>query len=108
MILGVLWACWHIPFWLLLDTFDQFGSLYLLINVLGIIPMTIYITWFFNHSRTSLLLPVAFHLSFNIINTAVFEVTTNIGAYTLFVIIEWIIAILLIPRLEPRPGTQAG
>jgi len=103
LILGILWAVWHIPFWLFLDTFDQFGSLYLVINVIGIVPMTIYITWFFNHSRYSLLLPVAFHLSFNVINTAVFEVTTNIGAYTLFVVLEWIIAILLMPRLESAP-----
>ena len=106
LILGILWGVWHVPFWLLLDTFDQFGSLYILINVLGVIPMTIYITWFFNHSQASILLPVAFHLAFNIVNTAIFEVTTNIQAYTLFVILEWIVAILLIPRLEASPDNQ--
>ena len=32
-----------------------------------------------------LLLPVAFHLSFNIVNVAVFPVTSTIGAYALFI-----------------------
>jgi hypothetical protein len=68
--------------------------------------MSLYITWFFNHSQSSILLPVGFHLAFNIVNTALFEVTTNFGAYILFVILEWIIAMLLVPRLEPASVSQ--
>jgi membrane protease YdiL (CAAX protease family) len=101
LILGFLWAAWHIPFWLLLDSFDQFGWTYLVLNFLFILPGTFYITWFFNHSRSSLLLPVAFHLSFNIVNTALFPVTSTPAAFTLFIIIEWAITLLIIRRLEP-------
>ena len=96
LILGFLWAAWHIPFWLLLDTFDQFGWAYLALNFIFILLGTFYITWFFNHSRYSLLLPVAFHLSFNILNTALFPVTTSPEAFAMFIAIEFVITLLII------------
>jgi membrane protease YdiL (CAAX protease family) len=101
LILGFLWAAWHIPFWLLLDTFDQFGWTYLGLNFIFVLLGTFYITWFFNHSRSSLLLPVAFHLSFNIFNTALFPVTTSPEAFAIFIAIEFVITLLIVRHLEP-------
>jgi membrane protease YdiL (CAAX protease family) len=99
-ILGVLWASWHIPFWLLMDTFDQFGVGYLALNFL-LLPLAFYITWFYNHGRSSLLLPVAFHLSFNLVNTIWLPVTTNISAFTILIAFEWVLAIIVCHDLEP-------
>jgi membrane protease YdiL (CAAX protease family) len=99
LILGFLWATWHIPFWLLLDSFDQFGAGYLLLNFLFVLPLTFYITWFFNHGSSSILLPVAFHVSFNIINTVLFPVTIHIGAFGIFVALEWVMAFVILPFL---------
>lgn len=103
VILGLLWATWHIPFWLLMDTFDQFGIRYLILNFL-LLPMTFYITWFYNHGRSSLLLAVVFHLTFNIVNTVLLPVTLNIGAFTLLIVFEWIIGLLVLPWLKPIPS----
>lgn len=100
--LGLLWGVWHIPFWLLLDTFDQFGIGYLGLNLLFVVPLTIYITWFFNHSQQSLLLPVMLHLSFNIMNTILLPVTLNISAFLIFGVLEWIVAFFIFPHLEPK------
>jgi membrane protease YdiL (CAAX protease family) len=105
-ILGLLWATWHLPCWLLLDTIDQFGAVYLALNYLLILPSTFYITWFFNHSRSSLLLPVAFHVAFNIVNVAWLPVTTNVRAFGLFIAAQWVIALLVLPHLE-RPDQGA-
>lgn len=105
VILGLMWAAWHIPFWLLLDSFDQFGIGYLGLNFLFVLPLTFYITWFFNHSQQSLLLPVMFHLTFNIVNTMLIPVTVNLDAFAIFIIFEWMIAILITPYLESK---QAG
>lgn len=102
-ILGILWATWHLPFWLLLDTFDQYGAGYLALNYLFVLPMTFYITWFYNRSRGSLSLVVAFHLSFNIVNVAVFPVTPTIEAFALFVGIAWITILPIFPRLRSAP-----
>ena len=100
IILGLVWAAWHIPFWLLLDTYDQFGLAYLALNFLFVMPLTFYTTWFFNHTRSSLLLPVAFHVTFNIVNTALLPVTTNIGAFMVLIILEWCLAGLVLRHLE--------
>jgi hypothetical protein len=102
-ILGILWAIWHIPFWLLLDTFDQYGTSYLVLNFLLVLPLNFYITWFFNHGRSSLLLPVASHVVFNVVNTIWWPVTLSIGAFTILIVAEWIVAIPMLGFLEQNP-----
>jgi membrane protease YdiL (CAAX protease family) len=101
IILGLLWASWHLPFWLLMDTFTQYGIGYLALNFLLILPSTLYITWFYNHGRASLLLPVAFHVVFNIVNVAWLPVTSSLVPFGVFIALQWVIAILLVRRLEP-------
>jgi CAAX protease family protein len=102
VILGLLWATWHIPFWLLLDSFDQFGIGYLFLNFLFVLPLTLYITWFFNHSHESLLLPVMLHLTFNIVNTILLPVTMSVGAFMIFGVFEWVITLFILPYLKVR------
>lgn len=104
VILGLLWATWHVPFWLLMDTFAQYGFGYLALNYLLVLPMTLYITWFFNHGRYSLLLVAASHITFNIVNVAWLPVTSNIGAFAFVIAAEWVIALLVLPRLESKPS----
>jgi membrane protease YdiL (CAAX protease family) len=103
-LLGLLWAAWHVPFWLLLDSYDQFGIGYLFLNILFVFPLTFYVTWFFNHSDQSLLLPVMFHLTFNILNSVLLPVTLSIGAFAIFGILEWSAAFLVLPRLGKKPA----
>jgi membrane protease YdiL (CAAX protease family) len=103
VILGLVWATWHLPFWLLLDTYAQYGLGYLALNYLLILPMSMYITWVYNHGRSSLLLAVAFHITFNIVNVALLPVTTNIGAFGWVIVAEWVLAALVFLRLEPSP-----
>jgi membrane protease YdiL (CAAX protease family) len=100
LILAACWGAWHLPFWLLLDTFDQFGLLYPALNLLFIFPTTFFITWVFNHSQYSLLLPVVFHLVFNIINTALLPVTLNLAAFAILIVLGWILALVVMPHLE--------
>ena len=106
LILGAVWALWHLPFWLLLDTFDQFGWGYTGLNFLFVFPLTVYITWFYNHSQFGLLLSVVFHLAFNIVNTAILPVTLVPGAFAVVVVLEWVLAALLVPRLD-TPAVKA-
>lgn len=111
-ILGILWAAWHIPFWLLLESFTQYGIGYLVLNVLFVVTGTFYITWFFNHTRSSLLLPVGFHLSFNLVNVGWLPVTLSVGAFGLLIVFQGLISALTLPWLErgksDQPGTVAG
>jgi CAAX protease family protein len=102
LILGFLWASWHLPFWLLQDTIETYGIGYFGLNYLGFFPLTFYITWFFNHTRYSLLLPVAFHLSFNLVNVVILPVTSSPGAFAVFVGMIWVVALLLLPDLKKQ------
>jgi membrane protease YdiL (CAAX protease family) len=101
LVLGLLWATWHLPFWMLQDATDQFGVGYLVLNVLFIVAGTVYITWFFNHTRFSILLPVAFHVVFNIVNVAWLPVTAVIGPFVLLIVAQWALAGLVVRRLAP-------
>jgi uncharacterized protein len=107
--LAIVYATWHTPYWLLQTTFEQYGAYYLALNWLFAIPLTLYLTWFFNGGRFSILLAVACHLSFNIMNTMILPVTENITAYELFIAFEWIVALLLMPVLRTqRFDAEAG
>jgi uncharacterized protein len=101
VILALVWATWHLPFYLLLDIHDQYGFSYLGLNYLFVFPFTIFITWFFNHGRSSLLLAVVFHVVFNIVNTALFPATSSIGAFGVVIVLEWMALLLIFRRLRP-------
>jgi membrane protease YdiL (CAAX protease family) len=99
-ILGAIWAAWHLPFWLLMDTYDQFGPVYLLLNVLFVLAANVSVTWLFNGARFSILLPVAFHFAFNVVNTALLPVTMNLTAFGLLIAMDIALAVVLLPRLS--------
>jgi len=100
LILGLLSATWHLPFWILIGTLSQFGWAYFIMNFLFIVPTTFFITWIFNRTRGSLLLPVVFHVVFNVVNVAIFPVTGSVGAFGLFIVLQFVAMILIIPALR--------
>ena len=85
----------------------QFGIGYLALNLL-LLPMAAYITWFFNRSRSSLLLPVAFHLAFNLVNVVWLPVTSSIGAFGIFIALLWAVTLPILRHLAPGPVEPAG
>lgn len=103
-ILGIVWATWHIPFWILIDTLSHYGTGYFVLNYIFIVPTTFYITWVFINSRGSLLLPVILHLVFNIINVALFPVTSTTGSFAVFVGLQLVLMLIIILKL--RKGTD--
>jgi membrane protease YdiL (CAAX protease family) len=72
LVLGSLWAFWHLPIWLFIPGYVGAGSGFLGIGIpfLGWAVMTVaetvIFTWVFNHSRGSILLAVLFHTSVNV------------------------------------------
>lgn len=108
LILGIIYVVWHTPYWLIVGDLDRAGLFYTLLNVFFAFAMTIYVTWFFNRARFSILLPVAFHVTFNIVNGSVFPLTSNVTAYGILIVLEWIIALLLIPVLRSEQITSRG
>ena len=64
LILGVLWALWHLPlFWSGVWTPPTLANI--LMFIVMITALTIMMTWVFNHVRGSLLIMMLMHASFN-------------------------------------------
>ena len=108
LILGLLWSIWHLPFWLLIGTLAQFGTFYFVMNFLFIVPTTFFITWIFNKTNGSMLLPVVFHVVFNVVNVAIFPVTGSAGAFAVFITMQFIVMLMIIPSLRKSNYYPSG
>ena len=63
LILGVIWACWHLPLFFIPGT-SQYGFSFGLFIIACIVLAMLY-TWMYNRTDGSLLLPILFHASWN-------------------------------------------
>lgn len=63
LILGLVWACWHLPlFWMAGNFHQDLPVSWFLLQVLG---STFLYTWIFHHTRGNLLIMLFFHTSSN-------------------------------------------
>ena len=68
LILGVLWAIWHFPLFLVPDTYQSglgIWSLEFWLFMVGIVPLTFVVTWIYNNTRASILAVILFHAVIN-------------------------------------------
>ncbi len=68
LLLGLLWAAWHYPQYMMPDWAAQNGGFRpasVAIYTLSVIPLTVILTWVFNNTRGSILLAILTHASIN-------------------------------------------
>jgi uncharacterized protein len=94
LILGVIWAFWHLPKYLMVDTnlgggkgLDQF-----LIESVKVLAFSILYTWLFNNTKSSLLLVTMFHAAWN--TAWVMLPIQNVGVADL--VIYWLCAVAVV------------
>jgi membrane protease YdiL (CAAX protease family) len=107
LIIGVVWALWHIPRFLMAGNTDSFVWF-----ALDTIAKAVLLTWVFNNTRGSLLLVTLFHSAIN--TAAVFlpiaaSVTGDIRPFAIAVGIEWVaaVAVTLTPGQAPVRTTES-
>jgi len=59
LILGIIWACWHLPLYFIEERMPFY------IFVILVLVITILMTWAYNNTKGSLIITVIFHFSFN-------------------------------------------
>lgn len=100
VILGLAAATWHVPYWILQGILGTYGLGYFVLNYVFVIALTVQLTWIYNRTRSSVLVPVVFHVMFNALNVALLPVTSSIPAFALLTGVEWAVALTMIGRLD--------
>ncbi len=70
LVLGLLWAMWHLPLFYITGTFQNnlgFHSLFFWMYMIVLIPHAILYTWIYNNNRRSTLSAVLFHFTVNFV-----------------------------------------
>jgi membrane protease YdiL (CAAX protease family) len=65
ILLGVIWAGWHIPYWPIPGWFPKMQSIPFLAFTLQSIAKSVIMTWIYNNTNGSVLLASLFHLVLN-------------------------------------------
>lgn len=105
VILGLVWAFWHLPKFLVVGgTHEGFGWF-----LLDVLAKAVLFTWLYQHTRGSLLLAILFHASIN--TSAIFlpimtAVTGESLAFALSVVIKVLVAGLIVVRCGPSHLTR--
>lgn len=106
LVLGVCWSAWHLPLFLIPDSYQQalgLGSLAFWLFVIGIVPLTVVMTWIFNNTRRSTLAAMLFHFMVNFVG----ELVALSQRAEVFSIPLWTLAALALAgsgRLKPAQG----
>jgi membrane protease YdiL (CAAX protease family) len=71
LILGIVWACWHLPAFFYRDTYVAMGLIGgFPLLLLSIIAASIIFTWLYNSTQSSLLIVILFHALFDFLSVS--------------------------------------
>jgi membrane protease YdiL (CAAX protease family) len=123
LILGVLWALWHLPVFFNPDTL--YSNLPFALWLAYAVPLAVIITWLFNSAGGSVLMAIVFHAVINASSelwktipeysvkpaTAAEALTVNVQIYLMGAIVIWVaaVAVLLVygqRNLSRRPRQE--
>src|SRR5215218_983173 len=108
LVLGIIWALWHLPLFLIPSWDTPHGNpLDLVLFVIWAVAITIIFTWVFNNTKGSVLLAILAHGSINSAAVAVyglFPAPAVTGGITNFVIGFGVAALLILALTRGRLG----
>lgn len=76
VVVGALWAGWHLPLFWINDSFRSFGALGILGWTIGLAAGSVVLTWIYRGAGHSVLLAAAWHTAFNL--TSATEATGDV------------------------------
>jgi uncharacterized protein len=102
LVMGVIWAVWHLPSWFMEGTYQSFAPFWAF--TIYDIAVTILFTWIYNHTRGNLFLALLFHAMIDLANVIFLSAGEVGGGNTLaFLFMTAFYALTAIVVLVARP-----
>lgn len=95
LILGLIWALWHLPPFFYLDTYQQMGLWMYPFLAFTIVCGNVVYTWIYNSTGGSVLMAILFHASFNFFSAS----AAGKGTVAIVMTAGIVVASLVIPRV---------
>lgn len=97
LIFGLIWSIWHIPLFLMADTFQS--TIPYLGFAISTVATSLFITWLFNVSRGSVLIAAIFH-AFTDVSIVYFGTMSNLTYFWLAVAAQVIVGLWAATKLR--------
>ena len=95
LVLGLVWALWHLPAFFYLDTYQAMGLWMFPFLAVTIVCGNVVYTWIYNSSGGSVLMAILFHASFNFFSAS----AAGAGTVAIVMTAGVVAASLIIPRV---------
>jgi membrane protease YdiL (CAAX protease family) len=110
LLLGSVWALWHVPLFFIEGTFQNeigVGTPRFWLFLATLLPLSVLITWVYNHTKRSTLSAVLFHFSGNFMG-AIVEKSDRVATLEFGLIAVAAIAVTWFSGRRRLVGTSAG
>lgn len=106
LVLGALWGLWHIPLFLIADSFQS--SIPFAGFLLSILATSVLTSWIFNRTRGSVLLAALFHATTDVAIAYSGVMSAGASLFWLMVALQCLAAAAVVPALRILPADTAG
>ncbi|MGB7980766.1 MAG: CPBP family glutamic-type intramembrane protease [Candidatus Nanopelagicales bacterium] len=106
LVLGLLWGLWHIPLFLIADSFQS--SIPFAGFLLSILATSVLTSWIFNHTRGSVLLAALFHATTDVAIAYTGVMSAGADLFWLMVTLQCLAAAAVVPALRTMPANTTG
>jgi membrane protease YdiL (CAAX protease family) len=104
LIVALVWALWHAPFFFLLSAYSGFNAMTLIMFPLGLASGAIVLTWLYNHTGRSILAVALWHTLYNMAVATAGATDLIQGVVTAVVMVAAVILIAAEVMAQRRRG----